>query len=191
MSGSPCGAPPVTRDKRLAELGKPLAAVLAAADGTKLADEVVKLLAEHRDEVLACLLPTLRSVGPGSSAHFDQLAADCERPLAVICGRPVRAADDWSVSWSGGCGCELCGSLSAFLAGQAERTLEWPLAEARRKHVADQVKAAELPVKHQVWKFGSSHTLVLTKTDDLFRREAKARENATSSLAWLAERPQL
>src|SRR5579863_3029131 len=129
----------------------------------------------------------------------------CLRPLAAkrlaiprlsAVGRAARdlrtprpAADDWSGPWSAGCGCELCGSLGAFLAGPAERTLEWPLAEARRKHVADQIKAAEFPVKHQVWKFGSPYTLVLTKTDDLFRREAKARENATSSLAWLADRP--
>jgi hypothetical protein len=181
---------PVTRDKQLAELGKPLAALLAAAEGTALADEIVKLLAEPGDDVLACLLPMLRAAGPGSSALFDQVAADCQQRLAVICGRPARAADDWSVSWSGGCGCELCGTLGAFLAGPAERILEWPLAEARRKHVAGQIRVAELPVTHQVWKFGRPHTLVLTKTDDLFRRDAKARENATSSLAWLAERPQ-
>ena len=185
--GSPS---PVTRDRQLAELGKPLAALLAAAEGTALAGEIVKILAEHGDDVLACLLPMLRAAGPGSSALFDEVAADCERRLVVISGRPARTADDWSVSWSGGCGCELCGSLGDFLAEQGERTLEWPLAEARRKHIAGQIRTAELPLTHQVWKFGSPHTLVLTKTDELFRREAKARENATASLAWLAERPQ-
>ena len=106
--------------------------------------------------------------------------------------RPARAEDDWSVPWSGGCGCELCGTLGGFLADRSERTLEWPLAEARRKHVKDQISAAELPVEHEVWKFGSPHTLVLTKTDELFRREAKARKDATASLEWLAaqRRPQ-
>jgi len=64
--------------------------------------------------------------------------------------------------------------------------LEWPLAEARRKHVKDQIRAGELPVKHEIWKFGSPHTLVLTKTDELFRREAKARKEAAASLEWLA-----
>jgi hypothetical protein len=62
---------------------------------------------------------------------------------------------------------------------------EWPLAEVRRKHVKGQISAAELPVEHEVWKFGSPHTLVLTKTDELFRREAKARRDATASLEWL------
>jgi len=68
----------------------------------------------------------------------------------------------------------------------SERTLEWPLAEARRKHVKDQINAAELPVRHEIWKFGSPHTLVLTKTDELFQREAKARKDAAASLEWLA-----
>jgi hypothetical protein len=58
-------------------------------------------------------------------------------------------------------------------------------AEARRKHVAGQIRTAELPVTHKVWKFGSPYTLVLTKTDELFRREAEARENAITSLEWL------
>ena len=51
------------------------------------------------------------------------------------------------VPWSGGCGCELCGTLGGFLTDRGERRLEWPLAEARRKHVKDQISAAELPVK--------------------------------------------
>ena len=77
-------------------------------------------------------------------------------------------------------------AVSAARARRGERTLEWPLAEARRKHVKGQIGAAELPVKHETWKFGSPHTLVLTKTDELFRHEAKARKDATASLEWLA-----
>jgi hypothetical protein len=69
---------------------------------------------------------------------------------------------------------------------RGERTLELPLAEARRKHVKGQIRAAELPVRHETWKFGSPHTLVLTKTDELFRREAKARKDTAASLEWLA-----
>jgi hypothetical protein len=177
---------PATRRKQLAELGQPLAGLLAAADGTVLAGEVVTALREHGDDVLACLLPMLRAVGPGPSAPLDELARDCERRLTAITERPARAHDDWSVPWSSGCGCELCGILSEFLGDRSERTLEWPLAEARRKHVKTQSSSAELPVKHEIWKFGSPHTLVLTKTDELFRREAKARKDAAASLEWLA-----
>jgi len=179
---------PVTRDTQLAELGRPLAGLLAAGDGTALAGEIVKILSEQDDDVLACLLPALRAAGPESGPSLDELAADSERRLAVITARPARADDDWSVPWSGGCGCELCAALGEFLADRGERTLEWPLAEARRKHVATQIRTAELPVTYQVWKFGSPYTLVLTKSDELFLREAKARENATASLEWLTER---
>jgi hypothetical protein len=171
----------------LAELGKPLAGLLAAADGTTLASEIVTALREHGDDVLACLLPMLRAAaGPEPNAALEELARDCERRLTAITGRPARADDDWSVPWPGGCGCELCGTLGGFLADHGERTLERPPGEARRKHVKDQISTAELPVKHEIWKFGSPHTLVLTKTDELFRREAKARKDATASLEWLA-----
>jgi len=177
---------PATQRKQLAELGKPLAGLLAAAGGTGLAGEIVRALQEHGDDVLACLLPMLRAAGPGSGAPLEELARDCERRLTAITGRPARADDDWSVPWARGCGCELCGTLGGFLADRSKRTLEWPLAEVRRKHVKGQISAAELPVRHETWKFGSPHTLVLTKSDELFRREATARKDAAASLEWLA-----
>ncbi len=126
-----------------------------------------------------------RAGGTGSSAAVGELARECERRLAAITARPARAEADWSISWSGGCDCGLCGTLGDFLADHSRRTLEWPLADARRKHVKHQISAAELPVRHEVWKFGSPQTLVLTKTDDLFRREARARKDAAASLEWL------
>lgn len=177
---------PVTRRKHLAELGRPLAGLLAAADGSALAGEIATVLREHPDDVLACLLPMLRAAGPGPSAPLEQLARDCERRLKMIIEHQPRADDDWSVPWSGGCGCQLCGTLGKFLADRSQRKLEWPLAEARRKHVHSQIDAAELPVKHETWRFGRPYTLVLTKTEELFRREATARNDATTSLEWLA-----
>jgi hypothetical protein len=53
----------------------------------------------------------------------------------VITECPARAGDDWSVPWSGGCGCELYVT------------------------VKNEISAAELPVKHEIWKFGSPRTL--------------------------------
>ena len=113
---------------------------------------------------------------------LETLARDCERRLTAITEGPARADDDWSVPWPGSCGCELCGTLSGFLADRVGRTLEWPLAEARRRHVKEQISVAELPVRHEIWKFGSPYTLVLTKIDELFRREARTREDAAASL---------
>jgi hypothetical protein len=114
---------PATQRKQLAELGKPLAGLLAAAGGTALAGEIVTALREHGDDVLACLLPMLRAAGPRPSTPLEELARDCERRLTAITGRPARTDDNWSVSWSGGCGCELCGTLGGFFADRRERTL--------------------------------------------------------------------
>ena len=191
-----------TRRTQLASLGKPLGGLLTAAEGTALADEIVTVLGKHGDDILICLLPALRAAAPGTRAAgpgtrtaasgsgtaFDELARDCERRLTVIVDQPARADGDWSVPWSGGCGCELCGTLGRFLAERDDVKLEWPLAEIRRKHVTEQIDYAELPVKHEVWKFGSPHTLVLTKTEGLFRREAEARKDAAASLEWLTAR---
>jgi 2OG-Fe(II) oxygenase superfamily len=179
---------PTRRRRQLAELGKPLAGLLAAAEGTALAGDIASVLREHDDDVLACLLPTLRAAGSRPGATVEELARDCERRLSAITARPARAEDDWSVPWSGGCGCELCGTVGEFLADRDKRKLEWPLAEARRNHVVEQLRAAELPVDHEVWKFGSPHTLVLGKTGDMFGREAGARKEAEADLDWLAAR---
>jgi hypothetical protein len=176
------------RRTQLADCGKPLGGLLTAAAGTALADEIVTALRKHDDDILSCLLPALRAAPPGGGAAFDELARDCERRLTATAEQPVRADGDWSVPWSGGCGCELCGAFGRFLAERDEVKLEWPLAEIRRKHVTEQIANAELPVRHEVWKFGSPHTLVLTKTDELFRREAKARKAAAASLKWLTAR---
>lgn len=133
---------PVTRRKQLAQLGKPLAGLLTAAGGTALAGQIVTALRQHGDDMLACLVPMLRVAGPEPNASLEELARDCERRLTAITERPARADDDWAVPWSRGCGCKLCGRLGEFLADHRERTLEWPLAEARRKHVKNQISAA-------------------------------------------------
>jgi hypothetical protein len=177
-----------SRRRQLADLGKPLVGLLTAAEGTALADEIVTVLRKHGDDILICLLPAVRAAAPGSGAAFDELARDCEQRLTATAGQPVRADGDWSVPWSGGCGCQLCRTFGRFLAERDEVKLEWPLAETRRKHVTQQISSAELPVRHEVWKFGSPHTLVLTKTEELFRREAKARKAAAASLKWLTAR---
>jgi len=87
---------PATRRKQLAELGKPLAGLLAAADGTALAGEIVTVLQEPGDDVLACLLPMLQAAGPGPGVPLEELVRGCERRLTSITERPPRGGDDWS-----------------------------------------------------------------------------------------------
>ena len=46
----------------------------------------------------------------------------------------------------------------------------------------------ELPVRHETRRSGSPFTLVLTKTEGLFKREATERRSWQPDLAWLAGR---
>lgn len=84
-----------------------------------------------------------------------------------------------------GCDCELCGRLRAFLGNRSQTQLEWPLAQERRRHVHGRIDAAELPVDHKTRRVGRPYTLVLTKNQELFEREAQQRRGDRQNLAWL------
>lgn len=184
-----------TAEKYLGELSKPLTGLLqatAVASESDLRDQVVAFLREHAEESQAFLVSALRAAEPLTPADraasgLDDVARLCASGLGELVVRPERAADDWSVTWRDTCGCDLCATFGEFLIDASRRTLEWPLAEARRKHITQSVRAAELPVRHQVLRAGSPYTLILTKTDALFARERKTRQRAITDLAWLTE----
>jgi hypothetical protein len=173
---------PGTRRERLRRLGGPLAGLLRAA-GQDLRATITGSLSGRPDDVACCLIAALRAAG----ADVGGLAADCDRRLSAIAARPARDAGDWSVPWPGGCTCDRCATLRDFLTDPGRQAFEWPLAEAGRKHVQDRITSAELPVRHETWRYGSPYTLVLTKTEELFRREDAEREQALADLAWLRD----
>ena len=147
------------------------------------------VLRESGDDVLACLMPALRSAAalPAAAqraARLDLVARDCAGRLGAIIARPLRDADDWSIEWSG-CGCDLCEVLGAFLGSRSRRSFEWPLAKDGRRHVHIQIDSAELPMRHQTRRQGRPYTLVLMKTGELFTRQKDARRNAATDLTWL------
>jgi 2OG-Fe(II) oxygenase superfamily len=184
-----------TREEHLGKLGHPLAGLLAAtavAGQTGLRDEILGFLHEHGDQLRALLVSALRSATKLSAADrsasgLDTLASLCASRLGELIARPARAEDDWAITWRDTCGCELCVTFGGFLGDGSRRTLEWPLAEARRKHIRQSIRSAELPVRHEIFRAGSPYSLMLTKTDVLFERERKARKRAVADLAWLHE----
>jgi hypothetical protein len=111
--------------------------------------------------------------------------AYCARSLRDAMGAPARASGDWSIVVELRCSCLLCRNLSQFLHAAGDRTLEWPLAKERRAHVHAQIDRHGLPVSHMTRRTGRPHTLVLTKTDALFERDAAAREAVLADLTWL------
>jgi hypothetical protein len=172
------------RKPRLEMLSTPLIRLLEAADD-ELRDQVVAELRAYGDNVLECLIPALRSAGRGSTAGgLDEIARNCADRLDAIIARPLRAEEDWSITWTG-CGCDLCGTLGSFLGSRSRKRFEWPLAKDGRRHVHSQIDSAELTVRHDTRRQGRPYTLVLTKIDELFAREKNKRHQAMTDLEWL------
>jgi hypothetical protein len=184
---------PSRRAALLSELGPSAAAVLtsvAACDANDLRDRILDFLSQDNEDLLTCLVPALRSgatLDPHvrSTSGLDTLAAHCGTRLAARLARPARVDNDWSITPPSGCGCAMCTTLATFLRDPTLRSYDWPLAEPGRKHIHHIIDAAELPVRHQTRRQGRPYTLVLTKTDELFGRERKQREQNTADLAWL------
>ncbi|HEV2343039.1 MAG TPA: 2OG-Fe(II) oxygenase [Actinocrinis sp.] len=185
---------PSLRTQKLAELGAPLAATLAAAQycgAIALAEQITRQLGELGEDGTVWLLSALRTAAalpeqPPIGAAFESLASDCDRRLRRRLDRPVRAADDWSIVLAAPCPCALCEVLSGFLKDPARRVHEWPLAEQNRRHVHSRIDRYELPVSHETRRQGRPYTLVLTKQDKLFGAERAARAQDQADLAWLA-----
>lgn len=187
---------PSRRDRALEELAGPLVGLLETAavlDATAMRDEVLAYCKAKGDDLLACLLPAVRTgdrIDPDRrrNAGIEDLAEHCSTLLAARLARPRRVTDDWSMPAPSGCECELCATLSDFLADPALRSLSWPLAKDRRQHVHSAIDSAELPVTHQTLRRGSPYTLVLTKTTALFASEAAKRARDEADAAWLRSR---
>jgi hypothetical protein len=182
-------ASPSERERTLSALGRPLAAILeggALVDAVDVRDAAVEKLCGD-ESLLACATAVLRAtpVSHWPGVGLDPLATHCRAILADLVAHPERAADDWSIDLPEGCECDRCAALRAFLAAPSRRTYEWPLAKDGRRHVHGRIDAPELPVRHQTRRVGRPYTLILTKTDALFEREAQQRRRAREELAWL------
>lgn len=174
---------PERRRTSLAELGVPLARVLEAASDEHGAI-IAEALRDSGDNVVELLVPLLRAHRPPPAPAVVAIADDCRSRLIRLVDRPARAESDWSMAWTG-CGCEVCDRLATFLGARSEHTDEWPLAKPGRQHVHQQIDAAGLPVRHITRRQGRPYTLLLTKTEDLVRREEDVRRQARTDLAWL------
>lgn len=165
------------------ELGTRIVAALRASD--EPATDV--MVAALRCSQVGVPEVTAAVAGSGSAApvvSVAALAADAEARLTRRLTLLVRDDTDWSIVWAG-CGCDLCARLAEFLESRTEQTLEWPLAERGRQHVQQQIDGADLPVQCSTKRQGRPYTLLLSKTDELFRRDKDMRKQAERDLAWV------
>jgi hypothetical protein len=86
---------------------------------------------------------------------------------------------------AGGCGCELCETLRAFLAGRAGAPSTGRSPSSTGGTSNSRIDAAELPVSHVTRRQGRPYTLVLQKTDALFTDELTQRAKDQADLDWL------
>lgn len=156
--------------------------VVTAADAS-VVEEIVAALSAYGDGVLDLELPLLRRLGADSPSS---LVGDAVRRTENLLAVPARAADDWSIAWTG-CGCDLCDTLQQFLADRSATELDWRLRTDRRRHVHGAIDTAELPVTHRTIRKGSPYTLHLTKQRDLHTRDGQRRRQATADLGWLRQ----
>ncbi|MGZ5446255.1 MAG: 2OG-Fe(II) oxygenase, partial [Thermoanaerobaculia bacterium] len=109
----------------------------------------------------------------------------CTESLAARLSAPPREPGDWSIPAELGCRCERCSELHAFLTARERRVSEWPLAKEHRAHVHQTIERHELPLSHETRRTGRPYTLVLTKREALFERDAAQRKRWINDLEWL------
>ncbi|GLY32542.1 hypothetical protein [Kineosporia sp. NBRC 101731] len=124
---------------------------------------------------------------PGSDWEpvFITLGAAEAKLLSKRLDTPVRSPGDWSIALRSGCTCDLCQTLTAFLASPQQQTKDWPLAKNSRSHIHSRIDSAELPVTHVTRRQGRPFVLVLTKTRALFTRDEQQRARDQDDLEWL------
>lgn len=184
-------ATPSRRETALRDLAAPLLAVLrstAIADDPRLREAIIDTVCDPALRLSPMLVGVVEAATPLSPDQLDEIGVTpigrhCATTLQAELAHPERANDDWSITaFDPGDCCDDCVHFAAFLTDPAQQQLTWPLAKPRRQHIHRRIDEAELPVTHHTQRQGSPHKLVLTKTPDLFTRDAERR---TATQAWL------
>lgn len=113
--------------------------------------------------------------------------AHCRKVLAEALAEPPRAGGDWAMGMPAGSVGALTQGLANFLTSSSQKRLEWPLAQEKRQCIEQFIRRHELPVTFETRCFGRPYTLVLEKTQELFKREAAQRKQLVKDLAWLEQ----
>jgi hypothetical protein len=194
-SGIREGAMPTHIVGHLVALNKAILSVIESADVTKhptLHEEILQVLTSTaNDYPVRVVLHLLRTAHTGytrarlRSLGLKGVHAHCGRVLTARLDTPVRAPDDWAIDAPLDCSCARCASLGRFLRDPHQVRLDWPLAKHDRAHIHRVVDLNDLPVSHVTRRSGRPFTLVLEKTDALFKRDAAERRSWEIDLKWL------
>ena len=81
--------------------------------------------------------------------------------------------NDWSFNPLFTCKCGDCPKLQSFLSHPIVKTLDWPLAKARRQHIHQILDRQKIQVEHTTLRKGSPHILQLKKLQALIDYKKK------------------
>src|SRR5699024_5272113 len=133
-------------------------------------------------ELIPLYVSVLRSAADPAAENFAPIVAECRRRLEAELAKPERAADDWSIPFTG-CECADCDHLAGFLTSSEQRSLTWPLAKPRRQPDHHCIDSQELPVTHTMERTGRPHKLKWHKTNLVRKEDAALRKDCTEELA--------
>lgn len=143
--------------------------------------DTVRTPAADLTPLLLATMPAALRLTPAELALVDlePIARHAATTLRSELARPERQEGDWTIIGfqQSGC-CQDCAELATFLADPVRKQHIWPMAKPRREQIHRRCDDAELPVTHQTRREGSPHKLVLTKTAEVFRRDAERRTAA-------------
>ena len=185
---------PSAANARLNALVPPLLAILRSTvvvDAPDLRESIVRQLAAAQTERRVNFLTALLRAAPKGKRDADirlallPLHELCTESLSAWLSAPPRKPGDWSILTELDCRCERCRTLHGFLIAPGRRIFEWPLAKEHRAHVHQIIERHELPVAHQTRRTGRPYTLVLTKLEKLFERDAARRKRWLEDVEWL------
>jgi len=137
------------------------------------------------------LVPAARTVldvfAPSCAAAVEPLRSACLAHLRTRIAEPLAPPTDWIRPVGFQCRCPRCTELARFLADPERETWVFKAAEADRRHVEDTIKGAHCDVDVTTDRRGRPYSLVCTKNQASYERQARQRKKDLENLARLAD----
>ena len=108
---------------------------------------------------------------------LKQLITYCISTLKVS---TVPSPSDWSVPVAFSCSCQDCGVLICFLKHPTETQHQFKMDSGRRSHLEDQLSRC-VAISCSTERHGSPHTLVVTKTQAIYKKRFEEHQRETAA----------
>jgi predicted 2-oxoglutarate/Fe(II)-dependent dioxygenase YbiX len=136
------------------------------------------------------LVPAIRAmISSGrmqDAPSVERLRAACVAHLRVRAAEPLAPPADWRRAATLACRCRNCTELARFLADSERQTWILKAAEAERRHVEDSIRRAQADLDLTTDRRGRPYSLVCTKNQASYERQARQRRQDLKDLALLA-----